>query len=93
MLTRQLIAPNDYNVLEDGQRIGRIRLSGERTPGIWLWHIQVHIPGPPFGSADSLDDAKAAFKEAWLAFKEKHGPEKLAKAYAEMNLPKQLYND
>jgi hypothetical protein len=28
---------------------------------------QVHIPGPPFGSATSLDDAKQSFKTAWLA--------------------------
>ena len=42
MLTLRLIAPNDYNVLEDGQRIGRIRYA-KRTPGIWEWHVQVHI--------------------------------------------------
>ena len=30
-------------------------------------------------------EAKARFKTAWLAFKDKHGPEKLAEAYAEMN--------
>jgi hypothetical protein len=33
-----------------------------RTPGIWLWHVQVNIPGAPFGSATSLDEAKAHFK-------------------------------
>jgi hypothetical protein len=40
---------------------------------------------PPFGSAASLDDAKQNFKTAWLAFKEKHGPEALDAAYREMN--------
>ena len=85
MLTLRLIGPNDYSVHDDGQRIGRIRFASERNPGVWLWHVQVHIPGPPFGSAASLDDAKQSFKAAWLAFREKHGPEKLAKAYAEMN--------
>jgi hypothetical protein len=30
MLALQLIAPNDYTVLEDGQPIGRIRLARER---------------------------------------------------------------
>ena len=64
--------------------IGRIRYASERVPGVWLWHVQVNIPGPPFGSTTSLARAKA--KEAWFAFKEKHGPEKLAKAYAAMNL-------
>ena len=43
------------------------------------------IPGPPFGDAKSIDEAKARFKSAWLAFKEKHGPDKLAQAYEEMN--------
>jgi len=45
----------------------------------------VGLPGPPFGDAKSIDEAKARFKAAWLAFAEKHGVEELAKAYAEMN--------
>jgi hypothetical protein len=49
---------NDYSIREDGQHIGRIRFASERTPGIWIWHSQVHIPGPPFGSARSLDEAR-----------------------------------
>ena len=86
MLTMRMIGVRDYRVLEDGQRIGRIRFASERSPGVWPWHIQVHIPGPPFGSATSLDDAKQQFKTAWLAFKEKHGPEALAAAYRAMNI-------
>jgi hypothetical protein len=50
--------------------------------------VQVHIPGPPFGSVSNLNQAKAHFKTAWLAFKEKHGPSRLPKAYREMNLRK-----
>ena len=46
---------------------------------------QMHIPGPPFGSAISLDEAKQQFKAAWLAFKEKHGPDRWRRTYAEMN--------
>ena len=45
----------------------------------------LNIPGAPFGSAASLDDAKAAFKTPSRAFKEKLGPDKLATAYAVMN--------
>ena len=67
MLTLRLIGPQDYRVSEDGQRIGRIRYASERNPGIWLWQIHVHIPGSPFGSASTLDDAKRDFKAAWLA--------------------------
>jgi hypothetical protein len=86
MLTLRLIAPNDYSVFEDGQLIGRIRLARERSPAIWLWNVTVTIPGPPFGDAKSIDEAKARFKTAWIAFKEKHGAEKLAKAYEVMNV-------
>jgi len=41
----------DYAVREDGQPIGRIRYAHERTTGIWIWHVEVHIPVPPVGSA------------------------------------------
>ena len=53
------VAPNDYIVLEDRQPIGRIRLARERSPPIWLWTVTVTIPGPPFGDAKSIHDAKA----------------------------------
>jgi hypothetical protein len=79
MLTIRTIGQHDYTVREDGQPIGRIRYARERTPGIWLWNVTVNIPGPPFGSATSLDEAKAQFKKVRLAFKEMHGPDKLAK--------------
>jgi hypothetical protein len=74
MLALRPIGQNDYNVVEDGQRIGRIRYASERTPGAWLWFVQVHIPGPPIGSERSLNIAKREFKKAWLEFKAKHGP-------------------
>jgi len=70
---------------DDGHRIGRVRLAGERSPPIWLWTVTVTIPGPPFGDAKSIDDAKARFKAAWLTFKDRVGEQALAKAYAEMN--------
>ena len=83
MLTLRLIDPNDYTVHDDGQLIGRIRLARERTPSIWLWKVTVPIPGPPFGDARTID-AKLKFKTAWLAFRERAGPERLAKAYDAM---------
>jgi hypothetical protein len=85
MLTMRMIGQNDYTVREDGQPIGRIRFASERTPGKWLWNVTVNIPGPPFGSTTSLSRAKAQLKAAWLSFKEKQGPEALAKANAGMN--------
>ncbi len=45
-----------------------------------------HHPRPaPFGDAKTIDQAKERFKAAWLAFKDRVGPEALAKAYAEMS--------
>ncbi|OKO67670.1 hypothetical protein AC629_42570 [Bradyrhizobium sp. NAS80.1] len=80
------IGPRDYTVLEGEQRIGRIRWAKERSPGVWLWHIQVHIPGAPFGSAKDLDEAKAAFKAAWAAMKLKHSADDFARAFKAMNI-------
>ncbi|WP_247386294.1 MULTISPECIES: hypothetical protein [unclassified Bradyrhizobium] len=43
------------------------------------------LPGPPFGEAGSLDEAKGRFMVAWQNFKAKHTAEEVAKAFAEMN--------
>ncbi len=86
MLTVRLIGLDDCVVREDGRHIGRIRFASERAPPIWLWHITVTIPDrASFGDAATLDEAKGRFKVAWETFKQKHGSEKLAKAFAEMN--------
>jgi hypothetical protein len=85
MLSLRLIDPNDYSVLDDGQPIGRIRLARERSPPLWLWTVTVTLPSPPFGDAKTIDEAKARFKTAWIAFKAKHSPEKLEKAYEATN--------
>jgi hypothetical protein len=46
--------------------------------------VVVTIPGPPFGDAKDINEAKQRFKTAWLAFKAKSGEAALAKAYADM---------
>lgn len=84
-LTLHIIGPNDYAVRENRRSIGCIRLAEERNPSIWLWNVTVTLPGPPFGDAKDLAEAKARFKAAWEAFKAKHGPDKLAEVYAEMD--------
>ena len=71
MLTLRLIGVNDYSVREDAQNIGGIRLARERSPSIWPWNVTVTIPGPPFGDAKSLDQAKGRIQGslaglAWL---------------------------
>ena len=87
MLKLRMIGIRDYSVLEGRQRIGRIRLADERLPGVWLWNVQVHLPGGlPMGSAKDLDAAKAEFKTAWEALKARTTPEQLAAAYRSMNI-------
>jgi hypothetical protein len=88
MLTMRMIGQNDCSIREDGQPIGRIRYAHERTPGIWRGMCRSTFPARTFGSASSLNDANAHFKTLWLAFKEMHGPDRLARASAETNLRK-----
>ena len=53
----------DYYVFEGRQRIGRIRFADERTAGIWLWNVTIHLAGGlPMGSAKDADTAKADFE-------------------------------
>jgi hypothetical protein len=86
MLRLRAIRPDDFMVFGDGQLIGVIRLAHERAPAVWLWTITTTIPGAPFGHAPTLEEAKGRFSAGWKAFKLKHGPEKLAKAFEETNL-------
>ena len=79
-LALRSIGTNDYAVIDAGEPVGRIRLASERGE-IWQWTITVLIPGPPYGSSSSLDNAKVAFKEAWGTFKAEVGPEQLADAF------------
>lgn len=86
-LTMRSIGQNDYNVHDDGQRIGRIRYAKERTPAVWIWNVQVHLGTLlPMGTTNSLDSAKAEFKTAWEALKARTSPERLAAAYKAMNI-------
>jgi hypothetical protein len=86
-LLLRTIGQNDYSVLEGTQHIGRIRYAKERTPGVWIWNVQVHIPTLlPMGTAKSLDQAKAEFKAGWEALKARTPPEAMAEAYRAMNI-------
>ena len=62
-LALRSIGSNDYAVIDDGDRVGRIRLAAERRGELWMW-IGLNIPGGvPSGTAASLEDAKTAFRE------------------------------
>ena len=81
------IGIRDCSVLEGEQRTGRIRFASERTPGIWLWNVNIHLTGGlPMGSSKDLDTAKAEFKAAWLVLKARTTPERLAAAFKAMNV-------
>src|SRR5436190_19957902 len=61
----------DYDVLADGKVIGRILEEGSRfgPPELrWGWSITEIVPATPGvtnGTAATLDEAKAKFREAW----------------------------
>ena len=59
------ILPDGYDVIHDGEIVGRIyRMNTGRE--LWRWtQIGRAQPEPGGGVADSLDEAKAAFRAAW----------------------------
>ena len=87
MRARRSTGIGDYSVLDDEQRVGRIRFSDERLPGVWLWNVVVHLTaGLRMGSAKDLDTAKADFKAAWENLKARVSKDELAAAYKDMNI-------
>jgi hypothetical protein len=51
-LALRSIGSNDYAVIDDGDRVGRIRLAAERRGEVWMWNIGLNIPGGvPSGTA------------------------------------------
>lgn len=75
-LILKAMAPDDYGVNVLDRQAGRIMakpLSGRRV--VWFWTVTgPYIPShlqPSHGEADSLEEAKAAFRakfDAWLAW-------------------------
>jgi hypothetical protein len=63
---------DDFCVYFEGRNIGRIRLAQNHVKRCdeWRWNINPPIPVPAWadGAADSLETAKAAFREEWEAF-------------------------
>jgi len=61
-------APDDYDVMQDGEIIGRIyRMKADRE--LWRWMIRLWAPppGPSGGLSATLDEAMAAFRAKWDA--------------------------
>ena len=66
-LALKRILPNDYDVIHDGEIIGRIyrMIGGEE---LWRWMMagpREPADGPSGGICTSFDEANAAFRRAW----------------------------
>ena len=60
--------PDDYNVVHEGRRVGRIYRMNSTGRELWRWTqsgIFQPTHGPNGTVADTLDEAKAAFRAAW----------------------------
>ena len=58
--------PDDYEVHYNGQTVGRIYRMGSTGRELWQWtQIGIRAPsyGPNGGVADTLDEAKTAFRQ------------------------------
>ena len=76
-------ARDDYVVIDAGQVVGRLRRASERAGKVWMWNVTVNVPGGGNGAAASLEEAEAAFRPSWFAFKADIGEERLASALQE----------
>ena len=64
MLKLRSIGIGDYSVLDGEQRIGRIRFTDERLPGVWLWNVVVHLTaGLRMGSAKASTRPRPSLRQ------------------------------
>jgi len=64
-LTLRTIGRNEYAVIEDGNSVGQIMLAGDPRAGVWLWNCSLPGHGVSSGTAVSLEDAQADFRQEW----------------------------
>jgi hypothetical protein len=65
--------PDDYIVVHAGRTVGRIYRLRSTGRELWLWtQIGIRAPsyGPNGGVADTLDEAKTAFRQTWDGYGE-----------------------
>jgi hypothetical protein len=65
---RDRAKPDDYNIIHEGQIVGRMYRMNSTGRELWRWtRSGIFQPshGPNGGVADSRDEAKAAFRAAW----------------------------
>jgi hypothetical protein len=71
-LNPDLWAADDYSIVDPdiNKRVGRIYPETILGEPKWLWFLQTEAAPPPnSGKADSLDEAKEAFKRRYLQVK------------------------
>jgi hypothetical protein len=77
---------DDFTVLFEGRRVGRIRLAPGRIgqPSNWEWVVNPPLPVPSWcaGSERDFGKAKAAFREAWAHLYAGLTPEEIARWHA-----------
>jgi hypothetical protein len=64
------IQPDDYDVIDNGEIVGRIYRMRSTGEELWRWMIpgsREPRDGPSGGIVHTLDAAKAAFRAAWDA--------------------------
>jgi hypothetical protein len=64
-LTLRSIGPSEWAVIEDGNFVGRIMVTGDPHEEIWLWNCSLPGPGVSSGTAASLEDAQVEFRQEW----------------------------
>jgi hypothetical protein len=61
---------HDYDVCDGDRVVGRVYSVGGRPDGEWFWGLSFDLRGrKAYASAPSLDDAKAAFRAEYEAWK------------------------
>jgi hypothetical protein len=64
-LTLHSIGRNDYAVIDNGKRVGRIMLAGDPHAQVWLWNCNLPGPGVSSGTAARLEAAQVKFQQEW----------------------------
>jgi hypothetical protein len=65
---------HDFDVFDGDRNVGRIYGVGGRADGEWFWGVSFQLTGKKrYSRSPSLDDAKAAFKAEYLAWKGRTG--------------------
>lgn len=92
-LVARPIGADDYQVLEDGEPVGRIRHAAEEPSRRWVWNVQILVPMPPWanGIADSREEAMASFRAAFARLKGDIGPEAYARAIGEARFARERF--